>query len=76
LGYNTSVNIQHIKKRIESGEHYFSAEALDAIWWDGYEHGSIDSTYLAFDQGYASAVADYGLYRGEEEGRGEALEEQ
>ncbi len=54
----TKVNIQTLKKKIEAGEHYFTTEELDAIWWDGYEHGSIDSAYDCYDKGYAAAISD------------------
>jgi hypothetical protein len=55
-------DLQIIKKKIETGQHYFTKEELDAIWWDGYERGSLDSAYTSFDQGYASAIDDYDLY--------------
>ena len=32
-------DLQIIKKKIETGQHYFTKEELDAIWWDGYEEG-------------------------------------
>lgn len=32
-------DLQIIEKKIETGQHYFTKEELDAIWWDGYEHG-------------------------------------
>jgi hypothetical protein len=55
-------DLQIIKRKIETGEHYFTKEELDAIWWDGYEHSSLDSAYDMYDKGYAAAIDDYGLY--------------
>jgi hypothetical protein len=52
------INTQDIKKRIEAGEHYFTSDELDAIWWDGYEQGGIDSAYDCYDKGYAAAISD------------------
>jgi hypothetical protein len=49
---------QTLKKKIEVGEHYFTRDELDAIWWDGYEHGSIDSAYDRYDKGCAAAISD------------------
>src|SRR5215204_3205446 len=60
------INIPTLKKKVEVGDHYFTAEEIDAIWWDGYEHGSLDSTYSACDKGYAAAIDDYDLYWREE----------
>jgi hypothetical protein len=51
-------DLQIIKRKIETGEHYFTKEELDAIWWDGYEHGSLDSAYDMYDKGYAAAAID------------------
>ena len=56
------INTENIKKKVEAGEPYFIKEELDAIWWDGYEHGSLDSAYDMYDKGYAAAIDDYGLY--------------
>lgn len=66
----SSSNTQDIKKRIEAGEHYFSPEQIDAIWWDGYERGALDSAYTSYDQGYAAAIDDYDMYY-LKEGQGE-----
>ena len=49
---------QTLKKKIQDGEHYFNRDELDAIWGDGYEHGSIDSAYDIYDKGYAAAISD------------------
>jgi hypothetical protein len=55
-------DLQIINKKIETGEHYFTKEEVDAIWRDGYEHGSLDSAYDIYDKGYAAAIDDYDLY--------------
>jgi hypothetical protein len=52
-------DLQEIQKKIEAGEDYFTRDELDAIWWDGYEHGSIDSAYDMYDKGYVTAIDDY-----------------
>jgi hypothetical protein len=59
---STRHDLQHIKKKIEAGGRYYTTEELEAIWWEGYEQGSLDSVYSAFDQGYAAAIDDYELY--------------
>jgi hypothetical protein len=56
------INTQTVKKKIEAGQHYFTSEELDAIWWDGYERGALDSAYTSYDQGYAAAIDDYDIY--------------
>lgn len=55
-------DLQIIKKKIETGQRYFTKQELDAIWWDGYEHGSLDSAYDMYDKGYAAVIDDCGLY--------------
>jgi hypothetical protein len=66
---NNRHDLQVMKKKIETGEHYFTKEELYAIWWDGYEHGSIDSAYDCYDKGYAAAISDYEIaWRKEYEG--------
>jgi hypothetical protein len=57
--YRRTINTEDLKKKIEAGEHYFTKEELDAIWWDGYEHGSLDSAYDMYDKRYAAAIDGY-----------------
>lgn len=64
---DNTVNIQWLKKKIEAGEHFFAPDELDAIWWDGYEQGSIAAAHDCYDKGYAAAIDDYNLYRGGEQ---------
>ena len=56
---NNRHDLQVMKKKIETGQHYFTKEELDAIWWSEYEQGALDSAYDMYDKGYSAAIEDY-----------------